>query len=482
MKKQAVNPYLPSYEYVPDGEPHVFGDRIYIYGSHDKFGGSEFCMNDYVCWSAPIDELGEWKYEGVIFTKTKDPRIADPLSKRLFAPDVLKGPDGRFYLYYAFDFSGTIGVAVCNSPAGEYEYYGHVKYGNGTIFGEREDDGFQYDPGLLADDDGRIYLYTGFCLTKEKRKRFLHLPKPPAEGAMVTELEQDMLTVKQEPEIIVPDYEHSAGTSFEEHAFFEAASIRKVENKYYFIYSSVHSHELCYATSDYPDREFVFGGTIISNGDIFYQGRTEPLNYTGTNHGSIEKINGEWYVFYHRQTNGNYYSRQGCAEKIKILSNGDIPQVEMTSCGLNGKPLEGRGSYNAAIACCLMSGEGAAAYEPKKQIGEEHPYFTQEGEDREDSPGQYIANMRSGAMAGFKYFDIKQLHKISVRVRGNSDGELQAFTEATAENLNAKIKITASEDWNVSYGECNIKEGVTELWFRYEGKGAIDFESFTLES
>ena len=27
MKQQVFNPYLPSWEYVPDGEPHVFGDR-----------------------------------------------------------------------------------------------------------------------------------------------------------------------------------------------------------------------------------------------------------------------------------------------------------------------------------------------------------------------------------------------------------------------------------------------------------------------
>ena len=27
--KQAVNPYMPSWEYVPDAEPHVVGDRVY---------------------------------------------------------------------------------------------------------------------------------------------------------------------------------------------------------------------------------------------------------------------------------------------------------------------------------------------------------------------------------------------------------------------------------------------------------------------
>ena len=35
MKKQAFNPYLPSWEYVPDGEPYLIGGRVYVFGSHD---------------------------------------------------------------------------------------------------------------------------------------------------------------------------------------------------------------------------------------------------------------------------------------------------------------------------------------------------------------------------------------------------------------------------------------------------------------
>ena len=68
-KKQAFNPYLPSWEYIPDGEPYVFGDRVYVYGSHDYFNGHVFCLGDYVCWSAPADDLGNWRYEGVIYKK-----------------------------------------------------------------------------------------------------------------------------------------------------------------------------------------------------------------------------------------------------------------------------------------------------------------------------------------------------------------------------------------------------------------------------
>ena len=97
MKKQAFNPYLPSWEYIPDGEPYVFGDRVYVYGSHDVYNGYVFCMGDYVCWSAPVDDLGDWQYEGVIY-----PRDEDPLNKDgkmcLYAPDVTVGPDGRYYL------------------------------------------------------------------------------------------------------------------------------------------------------------------------------------------------------------------------------------------------------------------------------------------------------------------------------------------------------------------------------------------------
>ena len=29
-KKQAYNPYLPSWEYIPDAEPYVFDGRVYV--------------------------------------------------------------------------------------------------------------------------------------------------------------------------------------------------------------------------------------------------------------------------------------------------------------------------------------------------------------------------------------------------------------------------------------------------------------------
>ena len=35
MKQQCYNPYLPSWEYIPDAEPRLFDGRLYIFGSHD---------------------------------------------------------------------------------------------------------------------------------------------------------------------------------------------------------------------------------------------------------------------------------------------------------------------------------------------------------------------------------------------------------------------------------------------------------------
>ena len=480
MKKQAVNPYLPNYEYIPDGEPYVFGDRVYIYGSHDKFNGHIYCENNYVCWSASVSKLGEWRYEGVIYDKNRDP-LCDSEKRCLYAPDVAVGQDGRYYLYYAFDFSGVISVAVSNAPTGPFEFYGHVHYADGTLLGSREGDAVQFDPGLLVDDDGRVYLYTGFCPQDGFWEQF-SAEIPFVNGGMVTELETDMLTVKVNPAFIVPCDRNSKGTGFENHEFFEAASMRKVKGRYYFIYSSVHGHELCYAVSDQPNKGFTYGGTIVSNGDIFLNGRTEEeaLNYTGNNHGSIVEIAGNWYVFYHRQTNRHQFSRQGCAERIQILPDGKIPQVEMTSCGLNGGPLSGKGTYDAAIACILMSRNGAKRYGFGEPIEEWHPYFTQEGEDREENPGQYIANFTDGALAGYKYFEFKGEEKITITYRGAASGILHIGLDEK-EKIVAELKIAPAEDWAKITADMKKTEGRTALFFSYEGDGAIDLLEFQME-
>lgn len=481
MKQQAFNPYLPSYEYIPDGEPYVFGDRVYVYGSHDRFNGTMYCMNDYVCWSAPVDDLASWRYEGVIYKKDSDP--LNPDGKHvLFAPDVQQGTDGRYYLYYSYDFTGIMSVAVCDTPAGEYTFLGHVQFPDGHVVGTQDGDPQMFDPGVLVDDDGRVYLYSGFAPINFPSHRFPGMKEWKREGGYLFELEPDMFTIKRGPELVFHKAGEAAGTGFEGHEFFEASSLRKIGSTYYFVYSSINGHELCYAVSDRPDGGFRYGGTIISNGDIYLNGREEKdrLNYTGNNHGSIVEINGQWYVFYHRQTNNHQFSRQACAEPITILADGSIPQVEMTSCGLNNAPLRGEGEYEARIACHLYSREGAVHYGFGGGPGEIHPCFTQDGEDRMDNPDQHIGNFCAGAVAGFKYFHMDGARRISIQTRGSAQGTVIVST-APGGSPAAQIEITPTDTWAWFAAPLTIENGKQALYFTFRGEGSFDFLSFRLE-
>ncbi|GFR38761.1 hypothetical protein PRECH8_20570 [Insulibacter thermoxylanivorax] len=470
MKKQGFNPYLPSWEYIPDAEPYVFGDRVYIYGSHDRFNGHAFCLNDYVCWSAPVDNLADWRYEGVIYRKTDDPLNPDG-RMCLYAPDVTVGPDGRYYLYYVLDKVPVVSVAVSDTPAGKFEFYGYVRYPDGTRLGEREGDQPQFDPGVLTEGD-RTYLYTGFCAVGDRSRK----------GAQATVLGPDMLTIVEEPVFVLPSEPYSEGTGFEGHEFFEAPSIRKVGDKYYLIYSSVVMHELCYAVSDHPTKGFKYGGVIVSNCDLHidtYKPANKPMYYGGNNHGSIVEINGQWYIFYHRQTNGTHYSRQGCLEPIEILEDGSIPQVEMTSCGPNGGPLVGRGEYPAYIACNLFyKDEEMYTGTYGAWMDGRFPKITQDGKDGDEEIG-YIMNMRDSATAGFKYFDCKGIKQVKIKVRGYCRGEFQVKTAWDGPVLGT-IPVDFTNIWTEYTADIAIPDGVHALYFTYTGEGNASLASFTL--
>lgn len=474
--KQAFNPFLPSYEYIPDGEPHVFGDRVYLYGSHDKFNGRYFCMNDYVCYSAPVNHLSEWRYEGVIWRAKDDPIKPPKILKQMYAPDVVQGNDGKFYLYYFFGNSGTIGVARCNTPNGKFKYLGRVRYPDGKILGRNgEKDMHQFDPAVFRDDDGKIYLYTGFGA---KSPNIFSAFRPVNyNGAMGAELESDMLTLKLPLARIAKTIHCSKGTGYEGHEFFEAASMRKFNGKYYFIYSSIKGHELCYAMGDNPLGTFKYCGTLLSIGDL---GLSEsPLNYLGNTHGSIEFINGKYYVFYHRQTNNHCHSRQACAEEITMNADGTFNQAEITSCGLNGKPLVAKGEYEARIACNLFSAKGVKFYTAKSPAGR-HPYFTQSGKDRESEGDQFIKNFCNGATAGFKYFEMEGNKKISVVLRGKAWGVVSVKDGLQGQCV-AEIPINSDGGTNKFSSEMRIKDGKTALYFTFIGKGRPDFLALSFD-
>lgn len=507
MKKQALNPFLPLWEYIPDGEPHIFGDRIYLFGSHDTEGGDRYCaQGDYVGWSAPLDDLADWRYEGVIYTAEQDPHTRPGVTD-LYAPDVVQGNDGRYYLYYTLSgpagegFREPMSVAVCDTPAGKYEYLGFVRNPDGTPF-------LTYitgDPAAI-NDNGTIRLYYGWGLSmvagaanggggeanhaaldmsreqllpvekmlfKRTEEELNALPEDIM-GANTVELEADMLTVRGEPHRIIPSQFNSLHTGFDGHAFYEAASIRKIGETYYFIYSSQESNELCYATSAFPDRDFRYGGTIISNGDVGYKGRAmeDRLNMTANDHGSLECVNGQWYIFHHRQTHNSTFSRQACAEPVTILSDGSIPQVEMTCCGLNGGPLQAEGTYPAPIACNLTNGRMPHA--TNRRVDADIPFITHAGEGK--NAERFITNLKDGCMAGYKYFDFTGPVTLVVTMRGAAGRLMAALDETCA----GEVELPGGANWyEVSLPLDYI--GKAGLFLTYHGEGPADMLQFRFE-
>ena len=480
--KQVFNPYLPSYEYIPDGEPHIFNDRLYIYGSHDRFGSRFFCDNDYVLWSAPLDDLSDWTCHGVIYRKDQDPLNKEELNP-LFAPDVAQGKDGRYYLYYAPCNTRSIGVAVSATPEGPFEFLGHVRYKDGTILGQQENDPYPFDPAILCEEDHN-YLYLGF--SPDPGWDFMEREfgtTPLSSGAFAVELEDDMCTVRSHCikieilDCIDPN-----------HGFFEASSIRKVDDRYCFIYSSFYSHELCHAMGDSPSGPFHYKGILHDNGDIGLNGRKEKdrVSYTGNNHGSLVNINGKWYIFGHHQTNYSVYARQAVAQEIQRRPDGSFLQAEMTSCGLNGKPLKAQGRYGAYIACHLTAKDGALHYldncegEGFEHIRINHPAFSQDGEDREKDPDQFIRNMNDSSTAGFKYFEPVKAVSLSVFTRGDEGlFEIRESFDGPVLNvirLKRNDTFTQSETVRISFSE---KEKLS-LYFTYRGQGHVDFDSFII--
>ncbi len=500
MKQQAFNPYLPLSVYIPDGEPHVFGDRVYVYGSHDKEAGQRFCMLDYEVWSAPVDDLSDWSCKGISYDKTLDPdQDENGRYKDMYAPDVVQGNDGRYYLYYALAggaFTGPIHVAVSDAPDGPFTYHGCVQNADGSPYWRN----ITFDPGVI-NDNGTIRLYYGWALAApqlvtgskvkqalmrkmmsvveqkmfDKTKAQIKAEPEGIQGAFTVTLADDMLTVMSEPKRIVPGQVDALGGPYEGHAFFEASSIRKIGDTYYFVYSSEVNHELCYATSKYPDRDFSYRGVIVSNGDIGYQGRKpeERAAMTGNNHGGLVCIKDQWYIFYHRQTHKTCFSRQGCAEPIRVAADGSIAQVPMTSCGLNGGPLVAEGTYPAVIACVLY--KGSMPHIDQRQQYSGIPYITNEGETR------YIADVVDQTVIGYRYFNYGSDQaeiEISLSTRGG-EGRIFVREEEHGKNL-GQIQVTSGEDWHENKAHIKMPKAVGGMYLVYEGQSPLDLLEISL--
>lgn len=422
-----ANPYLPNWEYIPDGEPRVFGDRIYVYGSHDRKDSIDFCDYKLKVWSAPVSDPTKWVCHGDIF-RSRDghdsPSDVDWTDELLFAPDVVER-GGKYYLYaYIVNAKGC--VAVADRPEGPFRLLSRYKYDIPNHY----DNGTFIDPGVLVDDDGRVYIYCGY------------------QGSYMCELKDNMY------EAVPGSYKLDIIPTAEPHRFFEACSPRKINGTYYLIYSPQRGSCLDYATSDSPTGPFTYRGTIIDNG-IDFPG--------GNDHGSVCCINGQWYIFYHRMTNGTIMSRRGCVERIEILPDGTIPQVEMTSLGFE-ESLNPYDFTQADTACVLKGG----CYITETSVFE-----------------RPIVNVTDGCVMGWKYFDFgedfaSKTMQIRLKLRGtgsrgrvhvrldSEDGEELGTVDFAEDSGTAGARIKAATGRHAVF---LVAESGYEGWFAGEMKG-----------
>ncbi len=454
------NPILPADEYIPDPEAHVFGDRVYIYGSHDQFNGKMYCENDYVTWSAPVTDLTSWRYEGVIYRKDQHDSPLQKGKPYMYAPDVAKGPDGRYYLYYSMADSSVMSVAVSESPAGPFEYYGDVKDEQGHVYGESLNDYFEFDPAVIVTESS-IYLYSGSGQkTNEKNGH-------PVVGLFVRELEPDMLTTKTCPKILMPaDDDRSAPN------FFEGASIRQFDEWFVLVYMSTDLTGLHYAMSHYPDKEFEYKGRLHSTSPYVLNGsiHSDGDHFIENNHGCLEKINDHYFVFNHRYTNRSHFSRQVVGDVVERKENGLFNETEYTSQGLRGKPFNEQGIYPAGMACKLIN-----TLDPTNP-----PYVTQHQGD--DTAVSIIKSVKDSSIVEYKYFEFDQTVNLTLSLRGEASGEL-LVSQTGGQTTQTIIPIDVySEDWLEL--SCPLSEHGSPfaLKFEFAGKGSLDFHSLKIEN
>ena len=109
-----------------------------------------------------------------------------------------------------------------------------------------------------------------------------------------------------------------------------------------------------------------------------------------------------------------------------------------------------------------------------KDGGKYHPDGTGDG-------GQYIANMRDGAVAGFKYFDIREIKTVSVELSGAAEGEFLLSGRPDFQTVSARIQLKLTGGRAEFRAPCAMADGERALYFKFCGVGCVDFHFFSLK-
>ena len=478
------NPYMPLWEHIPDGEPYVFEDpdnpgkqRVYVYGSHDDLIDA-YCGRDQVVWSAPVEDLSQWRYDGVILVvdKNRDGEKFDSAGTAdvLYAPDVTLVTDStgkKTYYLFPNDQTGYRNglIAKSDRPDGPFEVCNWSKDNPNQVDGV-----LQFDPAVFVDDDGRVYGYWGF-------ERSYAAEFDPATMATVkpgTKIVEDMISGRNQEG---------------QFKFFEASSIRKIKDKYVFIYSRftedgefglpTSNYTLAYCYGDHPLGPWTYGGTIIDGRgrELDEQGHVIASAVPdGNTHGSICEINGKWWVFYHRQTGTNEYARQAMVAPITVnVEEGEggrvlISEGEYTSEGFATDGLDPLERHSAGIACWLTGPKPATHEWPNNTFYGSYVAAGYGTDSNFEAPYDLknntndVVNNTDGSIVGYKYFNFTDIASGTPLFKGQ---EAKLLLNLTPLGVDGTIEIWADRPWASQHGmllgkielKAGMKQEPTEL-------------------
>lgn len=282
--------------FAADPSARVFGDRLYVYTSHDEDNADEnqhFYMLNWHVFST--DNMTDWIDHGAIFS-------LDDISwatKQAWAPDCIER-NGKYYFYYPVEQT-KIGVAVSNSPTGPFKDPLNKPLIDNTNNIEtvgRE----PIDPALFIDDDGQAYMYFG------------------CRDARVVKLKENMIELDGEIQPFVINGIEGHAENYD--GFYaEAPWMFKCNGIYYLVYSNgwrAHS-TIIYAMGSNPLGPFDYIGEVMS-----------PVG-AGTSHASIVEFKNKWYIFYHNNIlSQNGKRRSVCFDEITFAPDGKINRLIYT--------------------------------------------------------------------------------------------------------------------------------------------------------
>lgn len=486
------NPYLPLWEHLPDGEPRVFEDpdnagkfRVYIIGSHDTRMDS-YCGADIRMWSAPVEDLSSWRDDGAIFTYQVDGKW-----DVMYAPDLVevKRKDGKkeYYLYpHSRGQNREAMVAKGDRPDGPFTPINLTEDGRRTVEGSI----LGFDPAVYIEyvtnpDDPdyeigfRAYGYWGFQKSSAAQldQNTMYSARP---GTKIIDRflpASKMYGVLRDPEgMVFPQI--YPGQDLGAFNFFEASSIRKIGNKYVTIYSgysgpdygvSSSNSTLRYAVGDSPLGPWKIGGVLVdSRAPVFNQDGTAIIttNAGHNTHGSIQEINGNWYVFYHRPPRGFGYARQVMVAPLQLswdekpVSEGGTVSIRAYDPYAKDNIWTVKDSQGREYKGAEVTSEGFHVYglDPYQYYSAGYASYLSDNSIQQDSWDIWdnhmsITKVKNGHIIGYKYFGFGGLAKSEKGLKafeGTKKGNNTAFnlflTPTTTKSF--KVNVWLDGPWD----------------------------------